>query len=474
MKKKLLFGFILCSLTAALPAQQKDTIMVQPLPNICKIEVRNNAHLILRSGPQNEVITIPNQKVKVIDFLNDWGEVINNQLVLDQPCQYHLTLADTSLHLVMKDSAFATIIGMDFFPFNTIDLMHNAELQINNFDTLSANSMVVRMQHASIMRVKSPFYVHKMDMINSSTDTKYLVETNDYHVDKYHHQFLAQNIDTLNNAGFVKITASSGGDTSVFVADKLNSKSDWEHFFKELGGGLYELSNLWNGTPDTSAKKKTATTPDTSALKPKRWTLGFNWLWSFMYWNGEMSAFSNTLNYWNTPSDDHITFSSLSFEFVEHYWINKQHALKLGIGMAWDNYRFKNPINTCVASLSGNDRNKSKYVAEYITVPIGYQFKNTNCRGFSLELLPGYVFNGYVKTKQITRIGADKTIFKQKQADMAHLNTFKLDARVTVQFPWGAVYAQPSLLPVLGHEGEKKVYPVRVGFAFDLYDMFFL
>ena len=122
----------------------------------------------------------------------------------------------------------------------------------------------------------------------------------------------------------------------------------------------------------------------------------------------------------------------------------------------------------------GNDRNKSKYVAEYITVPIGYQFKNTNCRGFSLELLPGYVFNGYVKTKQITRIGADKTIFKQKQADMAHLNTFKLDARVTVQFPWGAVYAQPSLLPVLDHEGEKKVYPVRVGFAFDLYDMFFL
>ena len=474
MKKKLLFGFILCGITTVLSAQQKDTIMVQQLPKISRIIVQNNAHVIFKSGPQNEVFTTPNRNVEAEETVSKMGEIVNNTLVLDQPCAYFLTLADTAIRLDMKDSAFAEIHGVKSFPFNNVDLRGASCLEVNNKDTLVAHHVNVVISQKAVMKVKSPFYIHHLGLINLGSYAKYIVETDAYHVDYYNYQLAGKNLDTLDNAGFVKITASSGGDTSVFVADKLDSKSDWEHFFKELGGGLYELSNLWNGTPDTSAKKKTATTPDTSALKPKRWTLGFNWLWSFMYWNGEMSAFSNTLNYWNTPSDDHITFSSLSFEFVEHYWINKQHALKLGIGMAWDNYRFKNPINTCVASLSGNDRNKSKYVAEYITVPIGYQFKNTNCRGFSLELLPGYVFNGYVKTKQITRIGADKTIFKQKQADMAHLNTFKLDARVTVQFPWGAVYAQPSLLPVLDHEGEKKVYPVRVGFAFDLYDMFFL
>lgn len=467
MKKKLLFGFILCGITTVLSAQQKDTIMVQQLPKISRIIVQNNAHVIFKSGPQNEVFTTPNRNVEAEETVSKMGEIVNSNLVLNQPCVYHLTLADTAIRLDMRDSALATINDMKSFPFREIEMKGVSSLIVENKDSLVANRVNAAISQKAAMKVKSPLHIHRLNVMCLGTDAKYSVETEAYHVDYYNYQFAGKNDDTLDNTSFVKIMASSDGDTSVFVADKLDSKSDWENFFKELGGGLYELSNLWNDTPNKSEKKEAASISTPSEKKFKHWDNSMEFGWAFMYWNEDITSFSRKFSSLSVPSNEHITFSSLFLEMSESFLFNEHHTIKLGIGMAWDNYHFNNiTVNSLINPTP--DYAKAKYTIAYITVPLGYEYFGKHC-GFSLKLIPGYAINTHVKMKNCIKDGNEKQIRKYKAQDWDYVNLFKLDARAELRiYDWGTLFVQPSLLPILNSNGEKKLYPIRFGYALQL------
>ncbi|MBO4402386.1 MAG: hypothetical protein J5792_01685 [Bacteroidales bacterium] len=463
MKKKLLFGLILCSIGTTMWAQQKDTVMVQQLPNISKVEVRNNAYVKISSGSQNEIFNFSGDYKKI-------GEIVNNTLVLDQPCAYFLTLADTSIAILLEDSAYVSIMDVKCWPFRQVDLKDAASMVVDNKETLKVGEMFVRMRETSVVRIKSPFYINRLNLIKLG-NAQFIWETDAYHVDYYNYQTIGKNPDTLDNAGFVKITASSGGDTSVFVADKLDTKSDWEKFFKELGGGLYELSNLWNSTPDTSAKKTTASIPAASKEKNKHWYSDGKYGWAFMYWNEDITSFSKKFNNLSVPSNEHITFTSLFAEISEAYRI-KQHYLKFGIGMEWDNYHFKNITeNTAFDPVfyptfyPTPDNAKAKFSITYLTLPLGYEYVGRHC-SFSLKMIPGYALNSHVKMKNSIRSDNGKYVRKYKAQDWDYVNLFKLDARAELRIDnWGSLYVQPSLLPVLDNNGNKKLYPIRFGYA---------
>jgi hypothetical protein len=290
----------------------------------------------------------------------------------------------------------------------------------------------------------------------------------------------AQQKDTVtvrtDSATLVKKHAYSCGDTSIRMEGRLDTKREWEEFFKELGGGLYELSLLCNNpqTALTTTHPKDSTKRNAKAMiskeyKNKGWRFGMQFNWGFLAWNGDLPSFTKYFIGMPTEPETHISFSALSFEASERYWFNSHHAVKLGIGLAWDNYRSKIPGHYGYYDYLGIPATKVKYTVTYVTAPIGYQFSSNRSFGFHLELIPGYATNAHVKLKGKFKHYSYRETDKQKYIDMENVNLFKLDARASVDFSWGELYVQQSLLPVLDCDGEKKLYPIRAGFAIDLY-----
>ena len=190
-----------------------------------------------------------------------------------------------------------------------------------------------------------------------------------------------------------------------------------------------------------------------------------------MYWNEDITSFSKKFNDLSVPSNEHITPSSLFLELSEDYRFNKAHVIKIGIGMSWDNYHFKNiTSNSLIDPIP--DYAKAKYSITYLTVPLGYEHIGKHC-GFSLKLIPGYALNTHVKMKNSIRSDNEKYIRKYKAQDWDYANLFKLDARAELRtYDWGTLFVQASLLPVLDNNGNKKLYPIRFGYAVQI-DSFF-
>lgn len=449
MKKTLWIGLLLCGMSTLLPAQQKDTVKVyrQQLPKISKITVSGQAQVMLKSAGQNMLSIQTNCKTI------EPASMKEKELILDQPCRYELSLADTSIRILAADTALVKVSGMSRWPFYTVDLKNNAALVVENQDTLKADRMNVVLQHNAVMRVKSPFYLNRLEVLATST-SQYTVETDAYDIKRYTIHIIGSSKEHLANSGYVKFNSVPAQDTFPSTDDSMDIKQ----FFKELGNSLSEFSAIREG-------RRIKVHPISIATpRPFRhWQLEVGAQWAFLAYHEDISSFSNQFNGLSTPSDNHISFSSLALEVAENYRFNKHHALKMGIGLAWDNYRFKQLTNDALTDPLFNYSTKFKIT--YVTAPLGYNYNNGKHFGFSLEVIPGYAANGYANLKKTVKTDIYKNTVKNKVNDMSNVNLLKLDGRASVKFPWGAVFVQPSLLPVLDNNGDKKLYPVRFGFS---------
>ena len=479
--KKILFTCIcLYGLLASAFAQ----MYINQLPTLKLIHVSDNARLVINRGECNSIASYDSTFMK-----NDAEKQVryNEQvLYISGSKEYILYLEKGLYDLHLEDHAKVSIRNSsDYFPFNNIWLEDNSLLFVEEGgDTLHGDNWKVELQDKAKMMVLRPAIINSLDIV--TYDWSVFATTYAFHAKtKQSRQLDGSSFLTVNdsvaksisegilldtnkktNANFKITMINDNGDTIKHIKKdyNLSEKKQWESFFSDLGGDLYEIFSL----PDTKKEEKSTGKNDRKKLKKAypKWDFELEFGWGFMYWEGLAADFSDlfsTLSA-NSTKKDHISFSSLHLEATEYYRLNSHHALKIGLGVAWDNYRF-NDLSLYYASGKQPSVENAKYMIRYVTVPIGYEFRNDRNFGLRLEVIPGYAWKAHSKL-----ILSDKNdYFKIKQNDMTYVNPFKLDARATLKLDWGSIYFQPSLLPVLNNNGKESIYPVRAGFLLNIF-----
>ena len=252
-----------------------------------------------------------------------------------------------------------------------------------------------------------------------------------------------------------------GGVSSMWSVDGkvvLNTASRTETGNNE--SELAELDSLGNILKEAirSLKEK--------HRKGHYWSGDWALYWGFMGSPYDMNVLPSALHFPNTPYDVHISFSSPSLEYQKKYHFNSRHALGLGLAISWDNYRYNTPDSLPdfikAQGMIPQDFRKGKFVARYVTVPLSYTYSRRKSFSIGLDVLPGYMFKA--NEKIVWENHGEKQV--QKNRNYSDVMPFKLDARLTLGWKWGAIYFQPSLLPVIKSGDNWDVVPMRIGLRF--------
>ena len=472
MKKILLAGLILGGCCAPLSAQRTDTVRVyhQMLPEIKKVEVGGNAQVELRSGTQNK-LDVKSDKKDVTS-----GNLTGKTLVLDQPCQYVLTLTDTcssNLHFNLKDSACVTATALTAWPIRELKALDASRFTVQNQDTLRVNAVSIFLQNNSVMRIKSPMYIDKLYQI-VSTNAKYLVETKAYDVRAYQIVGGSQFNTALPNQ--LPAELSENMEQSESDSNKLKFREAWN----DAGSKLYDIFSSpekKSESPATTTKKSGDTVAAAPTGKAKalrhRWETESDLYWGFLFWKGNASYFSGYLEY---PASDemHWSLSSIAWEIKEKYWLNWCNNLSIGIGISYDNYRLPSPENNHIVNIVNESSkvaysdggrsiyDKGKIRFGYLQLPVGYTFDNRKV-SFSVEAVPGILMKAMLKTSW----GSTNAKYTFKQNVNNRMEQWKFDVRLSIGTPDFRIYLQPSLLPIYTDYGSS-IYPVRIGLFLSL------
>ena len=479
MKKILLTCVLLYGLLAGAFAQ----MYINKLPNLKSIRVSDDARLVINRGESNGIASYDSTFMK-----NDAEKEVryNEQaLHISGSKEYVLYLEKGLYDLHLEDFARVSIPNSSDFPFHNILMEDNSLLFVEKGgDTLRGGNWKVELEDKAKMIVLRPALIDELDLVTNdrsefTTSFAFHVKTkksvqrdgssfltvNDS-VAKSISEDIRLNTNKKYNASY-KITATDdNGDTIKHIKKdyNLSEKKEWESFFSDLGGDLYEIFSITS--KDNKSSNKTKQKKNAKSPSFPRWISYSEFGISFLYWNGNAAEFSDLFSTLspNSQKKDNISFFSVHYELTEHYQFNSHHALTMGLGLAWDNYRF-NDLSFTNYYGKQPSVDKAKYMIRYVTVPVGYDFRNSHNFGLRLEVIPGYAWKAHSKLK----FSDGNNYYKIKQKDMAYVNPFKLDARLTMTLNWGSIYFQPSLLPVLDNDGKESIYPVRAGFLLNIF-----
>lgn len=207
----------------------------------------------------------------------------------------------------------------------------------------------------------------------------------------------------------------------------------------------------------------------------------FRFAWAFNNW-GEQPY--NGFVSMNSPYDLGTTFSSYQLELAYYPLYSAHIDFGLGLGYESDIYRFSNPYvalgstspTSDLATFQTQDRQdaiwSSRMVTRYVTLPLTIRLKPTAFSDFSISLtaLPGLNYtsrNTGLKHKGESLNHDGKTTNREEVS--TYMNPFKLDGRLTFTYSHISIFLQMASLPV-NLNMDKKVYPIKLGFIFNLYD----
>lgn len=151
---------------------------------------------------------------------------------------------------------------------------------------------------------------------------------------------------------------------------------------------------------------------------------------------------------------------------------NNKLGLITGLGLRWNNYRFKDNIvlSSDEEQISGSPDNsrtweKSKLVVNYLTVPLLLEYQtNAYARSNSFHITAGVVAGWRYATHTKMMYNEDGN-GKPKNWDSYHLNPFRYDA--TVRIGWGIInlYATYSLNQMFKKDEGPELNPVTLGIS---------
>jgi len=164
----------------------------------------------------------------------------------------------------------------------------------------------------------------------------------------------------------------------------------------------------------------------------------------------------------NNSFEVNLNFAQVGLNII------KQHVgLVTGVGIKWNNYKFRNP-NTMLSSDStylkvyentdGNGK-MSKLTTWYLTIPALIEFQIPT-HGNSFYLSAGV--EGGLKLSAHTKT---KTDDKSKEKDKSDFFTTSLDYRLAARIGYGdfGVYGAYSMMPLFEKNKGPELYPISVG-----------
>lgn len=149
---------------------------------------------------------------------------------------------------------------------------------------------------------------------------------------------------------------------------------------------------------------------------------------------------------------------------------DRKHTMGIftGIGLGWNNYRWKNPIqmkaegNTLVTTLLPDDPEwkvkKSKLGVMYLQMPLMLEAKPTRSLFVDLGVTGGLRLASWTKIKYEN--GSKTTTY-----DKYTLNLFKLDANLRIGGDNMGFFVNYALIPAFADADAKKAHPLSVGFS---------
>ncbi len=146
-------------------------------------------------------------------------------------------------------------------------------------------------------------------------------------------------------------------------------------------------------------------------------------------------------------------------------------ALKLGLGLEWDKYKFAIPYVTFdettdpmsfVSGTPTTGSSRTRLKTRYVVLPIKLDFGNVDGWHVSLTALPGLGWTGKNTGMRYQFAMADGDVNAKDFSVNQHLNPYKLDLRLAVKYDWIGVYIQVSTLSAF-RDGCQELFPVKFG-----------
>ena len=146
-------------------------------------------------------------------------------------------------------------------------------------------------------------------------------------------------------------------------------------------------------------------------------------------------------------------------------------ALKLGLGLEWDKYKFTDPLVTFdptsdpmgfAAGIAASDVTRSRLKTRYVVLPVKLDFGNADGWHVSLTALPGLGWTGKNTGMRYKLQTSDGQVNAKDFTVNRYLNPYKLDVRLAVKYDWIGVYIQVSTLSVF-KDGCLELFPVKFG-----------
>lgn len=152
-------------------------------------------------------------------------------------------------------------------------------------------------------------------------------------------------------------------------------------------------------------------------------------------------------------------------------------ALKAGIGVQWDKFRYATPEvlydqstdpNGFAAGTWGESVATTSLKARSVMLPIKFEFGDRNRWHFSITAMPGFAWTG--KNTGLRRHYNEVEVTFDEHTDKdysinSHFNPYRLDVRAAVQYGALGFYVQAATLPLLKDDSQK-LYPIMFGFIF--------
>jgi len=300
----------------------------------------------------------------------------------------------------------------------------------------------------------------------------------------------ASNISVNSNQQVFKKTSAAGnvkvfGDPSVEVYDESSSKTRTIRVQED--GNVTRVNAGSLNIEVTDGDSTTIIVGNRSLIVDDRGSVTFKKVKRTRF-NGHWAGFALGINGYvdqdfNINVPEEYSFLDLKYEksidvnlnFYEQNFnlVNNKFGMVTGLGIRWNNYRLGNNIQLVPDSAqiygysdTETDWEKSKLVANYLTLPLLFEYQtnpysSTNSFHVSAGMILGWRFRTY--TKMMTKENG-RNVSKIKGEDF-HMNPFRYD--VTARIGWGVlnIYGTYSLNSLFKDGQGPELYPFAVGIS---------
>lgn len=198
----------------------------------------------------------------------------------------------------------------------------------------------------------------------------------------------------------------------------------------------------------------------------KGWLPDLTFAWGFHNWGTRrLNGLAGTSNDAAVRTSFNHILLSLSYPVLA----SKRVALYAGLGLEWDKYKFhrgdvhfdqtSSPYHFVNGTVANSE---SRLLTRYVIVPISLKFDLGRHWKLELTAIPGLHWSGsHTGLRRDITNGDNETNIKDFSVNN-HINPYKLDGRIAVQYRSVGLYFQASALPAFRSDSER-LFPVKFG-----------